>query len=792
MSVLDRKLRREVFRAKGILLAIGAIMTVGVLSYVAMRSLYYDLRGAQQSYYRRCRMADFWLSVKKVPLAELDRAARLAGIRQIHPRIQFYATVDLEDVIKPLNGLVVSLPDEPEPVINGVVMREGGYFTKRRDNEVIVNDKFAQARNVGVGERIDLLLNNRRHPFHVVGTAISSEFAYLASPGSIAPDPAHFGVFYLKRSYAEEIFDMDGAANQVVGLLAPGTAAQRQQRMRQLKRLLEPFGSQRATLRKDQTSHLFVSTEIEGLGVFATILPAIFVSVAALVLNILMTRLADQQRTVIGTLKAIGYSDRQIAAHFLKFGILVGLVGGAAGCVCGYWLSLSIKGIYRQFYEFPSLPTGVYPGTYLVGLAISIACAVAGSWRGARLAMRLQPAAAMRPKPPARGGRIWLERWSAVWNRLSFGWRMALRNVLRNRMRTAVGLFATSMGTSLIVLSLMSMEAMNFMIDFQFNKMLRSDLDLTFESDRSEAALDEARRLPGVQYAEPTLHVPCTFTKGTRSKQGGITGLVHGARLTVPRDLAGDRLTVPQHGLLMTAKMSELLDVEVGQTVLVRPSQGLQRTIRMPVMRIAESYLGTAVYADLDYLSRQVGESRAISGVQLAVAADDAAWRTLYRKLKKTPAIQGLSARSDVMRNLQQALVESQQVSLVMMVGFAGVIFFGSVLNASLVSLAERQREIATLRVLGYGSWQVGMLMLRETMVVTLFGTPLGMLLGWYLYVSMARLYDMEVMRLPIVSAPWIWITTALLAVAFTLAAHLFVQRRIHRMNWLEALQVKE
>ncbi|NIL96838.1 MAG: ABC transporter permease, partial [Planctomycetales bacterium] len=331
MKSLDRKLLRELRRTPGLLLAIASIITVGVMMFVYMRSTFYNLNTAKSQYYAQGRMADFWIDVKKAPRAELNAIGQLSGVTEIRSRIQFFAVVDLPQVAKPLNGLVLSLPDRRTSLINDIHLVRGSYFTEQRDNEVIVNDAFARRRHIQPGDWIHLILNNRRQELFVVGTAISCEFVYSLGPGAFVPDPEHFGVFYLKKTFAEEVFDFDGAANQVVGRLAPQLQDHPEEFLRRAEQLLDPFGVISTIGRKDQASHRFLSDEIRGLGVFATYMPAIFLAVAALILNVLISRLTEQQRTVIGTLKAIGYSNAAIFWHYLKFGVAVGLLGGLLG-----------------------------------------------------------------------------------------------------------------------------------------------------------------------------------------------------------------------------------------------------------------------------------------------------------------------------------------------------------------------------------------------------------------------------------------------------------------------------
>ncbi len=516
MSTLNRKLLRELYHTKGLLLAVTSIIAVGIMCYVSMQSAYHNLAAAKERYYQRCRMADFWIDVKKVPLAEMDAVASLPGITDLQPRIQFAATADLEDRPEPINSLVISLPENRShrPVINDIILDQGDYFTATRNNEVIVNAAFAKAHRIVPGDWIHLLLNDRRQELFVVGTAISSEFAWLIGPGAIIPDPQRFGVFYVKQKYAEDVFDFDGAANQLVGRLAPSIQDNPHEVLRRAENVLEPYGVFSVTPLAQQASHSFLNGDIQGTRSMAIFIPTIFLAVAALVLNVLITRLARQQRTVVGTLKALGYSDGQIFRHFLMYGLVIGVAGGLLGCGLGYLAAMGLIEMFDSYYTFPDLSNEFHWYTNIIGMLVSIACAEVGSIYGAWSMLRLQPAAAMRPEPPARGGAIMLEHIAMLWNRLSSPWRMALRGIFRNRLRTLASLFAAAMGTALLVSGFMMGEAQNYLLDFEFHRTAKNDIEVSFADDQSEDALWEIRSLPAVAVAEPVLGVGCTFIHG--------------------------------------------------------------------------------------------------------------------------------------------------------------------------------------------------------------------------------------------------------------------------------------
>ncbi len=792
MRALDQKLLREFRSHLGMLLAVTSIIAVGVANLVMMTTAYLNLSEAKRLYYAECRMADFSIELKKAPLAELRRLAAMPEVAEIRPRIQQYATVDIDGVAEPLNAQVLSLPDRRRSIINDVVIRQGGYFTDRRDNEVIVNEEFARSHRLHPGQWIRLVLNNRRQELFIVGTAISSEFVYLLNSGAIVPDSKRFGVFYLKQSYMEDVFDFRGSANQVLGRLSVAAHGNPRETLRRAEQTLSDFGVFTTTPLEDQPSNKFLTQEIQGLRSFGFITPCMFLAAAALVLNVLLSRLAQQQRTVIGTLKALGYSNAQLFWHFLKFGLAVGAGGGVLGCALGWWLAMGMTAIYRRFYTFPDLSNHFYWDVHASALLVSVGCAVLGSLHGSRAVLRLRPAQAMRPNPPRHGGPVFLERFGQLWNSLSSAWRMVVRNVLRSRVRTGACIFAAAMGGSLMVNGFMMEASLDHLVDFQFRWIARSDVDLTFKDECGRDALSEAARLPGVDRAEPILNVACTFIQGPYRKKGAVTGLSRNAVLTSPRDTSGRKLRVPSHGLLLSRTLADMLHVERGDTIVFQPITGQRRRIEAPVAGVADSYLGVSVYADIEYLSRLIDEEYALTGVQLATDRNPSHRASLYRELKQMPALQAVNERVNVIRNLEEAVLDNQRIVIVLLVFFAGIVFFGSILNASLVSLAERRREVATLRVLGYGPWEVGSLLLRESMITTVLGALLGMPLGYLLTKFAAVAYASEMFRMPIVASPGLWITTLAFAVFFGLITHVFVQRAIHGMDWLDALKTQE
>ncbi|MDP8217707.1 MAG: FtsX-like permease family protein [Candidatus Theseobacter exili] len=792
VKILDRKLLRDLLRTKGLLIAVIMIVAVGTGSFVGMLSTYDNLLIARTSYYSRCRMADFWIDLKKAPISEIKNLETLKGISELRERISFPVIVDLENSNKPINGLALSMPAGPCSVINNIVMKSGSYFTNDIRDEVIVSDKFALARNIQPGSFINLILNGTKKKLYVAGTAISSEHIYLAPPGGIVDNPLGYGVFYLKREYMEDVFGFHGACNNIVGILTPKARYNSEQVLDNINKSLKDYGVYAATPLKLQFSNLTLSAEMGGLQTMATMFPAMFLSVAALVLNVLMTRITEQQRTIVGTLKALGINNMTIFNHFIKYGLFVGVTGGISGCILGHWIAAWMTVMYKTFFEFPNLLNELYPNTMLIAILISIVFSVIGTLRGVRRIIRLNPAEAMREPTPTSCENILLERWTRLWTNLDFRWQIILRSLFRNKSRTLIGIVAAAIGSSMVVLAFGFVNSMDEMIEFQFSKVMLSDYNLSLKDDLNYGAFIESKKLPGISHAEPIFNVPCTFINKNYHKKGMISGLISGAKLTIPRRANGDSVPIPPVGLLMTKRMAQHLDISEGQTVSFVPVRGERKTYEAKVVSIIDSMIGLSVYADFHYLNYLLGETSAVSDIQLKSNQTPEQKISFFKQLKTIPNIQSIDEIKVQKKIVTKQFTGAMQGTAFMMIMFAAVIFFGSILNGTLISIAERHREIATFRVLGYQAMEVGTIFLRENIVVNMIGTIAGLPLGYWLLVGMMSQFCNDAYSMPSVVYPSTWLWTIILAMLFVLGAHWIVQKDISKMDWSQALSMKE
>jgi putative ABC transport system permease protein len=790
--VLWAKLRRDLLHRAGPLLVLVGVIAVGVAVFVSMASVWRDLDGARAAYYRDARVADFWVDVRRAPAAIVERVRGLPNVRGARGRVRESVMLTLPGRPQPVPGTAISMPGSRRPVLNDLHLRRGGWFSGRGGGEVILNDAFARANGLAPGDRIAMLLAGRRHEVLVVGTAMSPEFVYLIPPGGgLAPDPERFGVLYLPERFLQRASGFDGAWNELVGVFHDAGPAAVRNTLERVARTLDPYGVTFTTPGSEQASVRFLRDELEGLRIQSRVMPLLFLGVGALVLSVLMARMVASQRVIVGTLRAVGYSRAALTAHYAAHGLVVGALGAAVGIGLGIWLQRGMVALYAQFYALPDLVARPRTDLVLLGAGLSVAFALAGTVRGVLRATALEPADAMRPPPPERGGRIWPERIAPLWRLTGFRLRLVVRTVFRNPFRSGVSVLAAAIATALLFSAFSGSDALDMLMRHEFERVMHQDVTVSLRDPEAAAARRELARLPGVLAVEPQLLVAAELTRGARTKRVGVLGLAAGGRLFTPLDAGGRPVVVPERGLVLAAKLAEILDVVPGDTLRLRPLAGRRTETRALVAATVDTYLGLAAYADSRYLARLLGEHGSANAL-LARTAGGGVSPALVDALAERPAVIGVDERRRALRQLEETFGETMGLMVGLFVLVAGLMAAGSVLNGTLISLAERRREVGTLRVLGYAPLDVARLFVGESVALNAVGIVLGLAGGVALARALSRLYSTELYRFPAVVLPESLALTAALMALFVGLAQLAVLRAVYRLDWASVLNVKE
>ncbi len=788
MSALGRKLVRDLRHMRGPLVAIGLMAASGVAVFVAMRSMHGYLRGTQERYYDQYRFARVFAHVTRAPTSGAARLAALPGVDAVEPRVVFDVSLDVPGLPEPAIGRLVSVPEGAQPRLNQLYLRRGRLVSRERADEVVVSEAFARANGLEIGDAFAAVLNGRWQRLRVVGWALSPEFIYEIRGGTdIFPDNRRFGVIWMGRRALEAAFGMRGAFNDVTLTLARG--AIEADVIATVDRELARYGGVGAYGRDDHVSHRFVTDEIQETSVTSVVIPAIFLGVTAFLLHVVITRLVGTQRDQIAVLKAFGYPNVTVGRHYLLLALAPVALGVVLGAGLGIWFAVELAGVYARFFQFPVIRYAQDPGVVVLAAAIALGAALVGGIGAVARAVALPPAAAMRPEAPARYRQGLAERLGLA-RRVALPTRMIMRSLERRPVKAALGLAGIAFAAGIIVTGGYAFDAVDYMKELQFHEVQREDMTVLFQYPRSVGARHALARLPGVAAVEPFRIAPVRLRHGPRAERTALLGLDSAAVLHRVVDRKRRRHAVPERGLLLTTMLGERLGVGPGDTVRVEVLEGRRPVRHVAVAGLVDEVVGMTAYADLAATNRLVGEGRVISGAWLAVDHD--ARDALYGTIKRLASVSGATVRETALVGFERTIAESFRISLTMIIAFACLIAAGIVYNGARVSLSERGRELASLRVLGFTRGEVARMLLGEHAWLTACAIPAGLAIGFGFSWLVAERFGTELFRVPLVVSARTYLFAVAVVVAAAALSALAVRRRLDRLDLVAVLKTRE
>lgn len=787
MSALNLKLLRELWRLRGQVASIALVVAAGIMSIVTMRGSYESLVTAQQQFYRESRFADVWVSLVRAPENIKATLESIEGVDAADTRVTFLATLDLDDSGIPARGRFISLPETGRPELNDIMLRRGRYIVSGASDEVIISENFAVARDYRPGDLIRVIINGRSRDLEVVGIAISPEHSYAVPPGAIYPEDERYGIFWASRETLGPAFNMDGAFNEAVLTLTPD--ANIDGVIDSVDDVLKPYGGLGAYPRKDQPSHLILQAELDQNRVTGAIIPVIFLGVAVFLLYLVLGRLISTQRGEIAVLKAFGYTDWEVGRHFLMFAVVAVLLGGFLGTVGGIQLGGIYIEMYAQYFNLPNLQYLPSTGLLLFSFFSCVVGAFAGAMAAVRRAVLLPPAEAMRPEAPVRFKPGIVER-LGVARLLGATGSMILRNVVRKPVQALFSSLGVALSVAILTIGFFMFDSVYHMMDLQFRQIQREDLALTFREILPEPVRYDLGNLQGVSRVETYRMVPARLRFGHREDEVVLQGMELDGELRRIINADSREVPVPATGVVLSAMLAERLAVNTGDELIVEMLEGKRRTTSLLVSGVIEDFLGLSAYMSKQALWQLSGEANVISGAFLAV--DELSLDDIHRQLKQIPAVTGVASPATMLQSFEDQLAEGILIAAGFLLGFASIIAVGVIYNAARISLSERGRELASLRVMGFHRREVAWLLLGEQGMITLLAIPLGWLIGYSLSYALAAGLETDIYRIPFVTQPRTYLLSAVLIVLAAIASGWVVRRRLDRIDLVEVLKTRE
>lgn len=765
-NALRRKLFRDMWQNRLQFLAVILLCALGSWVFSGLDASWRMLETSAQTYFEEQNLADLWVTRSPVDRNALTRMRSVRGVADAQARLSVELTVDL-----PHEPTLLVQGYEEAVRINRPLLQSGETLLESDLRGCLLDERFAQANGLSPGDRLTLLVGGQPYTYTIRGLCLSAEYLSLAK--SATPDPLNYG-FVILNAASLPLLSPNGA----VLTLAPEADTQA------VKEALEALYPEALVIGRDaQSAVKSIQMDVDMFRNLSYVFPLLAFAVAAMIVLTTVSRMLENQRIQMGTLKALGYRDGQLRRHYLSYAFYPSLVGSFLGLFVGRWTIpwvLWNMEIARHVFPYRlNAPVSAAQWT-VCGLGVVLSCLIClFTYRNSA---REQTAALLRPKPPRAGRKLLLERWKGLWNRMGFNAKMVMRNLMRNKARTIMSLMGVLCCNMLIITSLGLQDSVAYFVGKYYFGTLRYDVraDLTQDAGQVEAYRKrvEAGRLEGV------MDVALSARGNGNALATLLTVLEDDQRLI---NLGKDEtwIPLPAHGAMLSQKLAETLGVKVGDALeLCVP--GDPDPLRTWVSGIAEVTIGQTVY-----MSRSAWEEISDAGFKPTALLVWQPTQESMRYLSDLGELESFSYPTEENEDTLQIL-NSMMGAFSLMSGAALGLAFVVLYNMGILNFTERTREYATLKVLGYHQKEIRRLMRAENNLMTLLGVLLGIGPGWWLVGMVFRSCERDNMVF-VYTVKGVSVLVACAATcAFSYLVSWFLTRKVRAIDMVEALKSVE
>ncbi|MFO0557956.1 MAG: FtsX-like permease family protein [Polyangiales bacterium] len=787
MSALDRKLLRDIAALKGQVLTIALVVAFGVAVYISFGSAKLSLLSGTDEFYRQQRFSDVFAEIERAPDSMRERLERLPGVANVETRTTAAALVPMPNMVEPAVGRAHSIPDFGEAALDAPFVLEGRLPEPGRDDEVLINDAFAESHRLHAGDRLTAIIGGTQRTLRISGLATAPNYLVAMSTELSSMGNERFVAMWMRRSALAPLARMQGGFNDVGVRLQRGADPYVTQAA--LDRELGRYGARGARRRSDHPSHKMLTQEMQQLDGSATVLPAMFLGVAAFLVNVVLGRLVRLQRGQVAMLKAVGYTDRRIALHYLEMVVLIVALGVVGGALLGRVMAEWYVNLYREYFRIPHLAVRIDAKLLVQASVLSFGSGIAGTFAAVRGVAKLAPAQAMQPEPPAKYGDRALDRASTL-GLLGPSARMIAREILRRPLRVALSSLGIAMATAILLAGRAMFDALPALERLIFHDMMRESVAVRLTRPVAPSDLSVLRTIPGVFHSEWQRTIPVRMRAGSRTKDSSLVGHPAGADLRRILDARGRAVEPVRGAVLLTRPLAGLLNVRIGDRISVELLEGERSRRELTVGGFTDEPFGLQGHMLLEDLWQSLGQGPSVDTALLVV--DPREESNVVRRIVRMPGVAGISSSRSAIERFREQSGKSMGATGFILVLFAGSIAAGVVYNNARVALAMRERDLATLRVLGMSRADVSRILLGEMAVQVALGIPPGLWLGKLLADAAMTMTDPDMYRLPLSVEPFTYVYASVVTMIAALLSALVVRRRVDQLDLVAVLKTRE
>ena len=793
--MLMKKMIRDMLSNKGSYLACLLLITLGLMIFMGFSIANDNLQLGKDTLYEEQTFAHGFAEVESMLKRDVANLADIEGVDKVSGRLVKEVRVYEEDQEESVYLRLFSQNlDDPKRINNYMV--ENGRELEEGEKFALLDGSFFSENELQRGDELEVIHGGQLQEITVGGVGLSPEIVYLIqSADQIYPDPERFGAGLLSLETMWEIIpEMEGRVNDLVFTLEPGADYHRVEE--KLEQELEPYGLIEIYPREDHYSHFILVEEIEVIELMGTFLPILFLGVAGFIIFILLKRLVEQQRTHIGILKALGYNNREILFHYLSFSLTLAIVGGFLGCLLGMWMANPLSEMLYEFFMLPEIYAGFSLSYLFLGMLLAVLVLSFAGYQGCKAALQLSPAEAMQPPAPPSGRKTILEKLTFFTRMLTVQGKMAIRNLGRSRSRSAFMFLGIAISCAIVIFTWsLAFEAMPAFLFHQYEYVETYEARINFTDPLPRrSAIQEVKSLPQARRVEPLTELPVNLSYRWRDEDVALLGLDRDSRLYNILDADGNRLTPPTDGVIIAERIADNLEVQEGDLLEIDSPYFNDKT-HVEVVKIIPQYIGMNAFMEIsavDELARQEpfttslmveGSHDTEQGEDIAAALNDH-----YGESENVAGIDGWESLTQTLYDMMES--EGAIMRLFVVIGL--IFSFTIIYISSFIILSERNRELASMRVLGMTSQEVLSVITFEQWFLSIFAVIAGIPLAQMIQEAFAQEMTTDMYAFP----PSMSIESILIGVLATAASIWVAQRfalyKVKQLDLVEVLKSRE
>ncbi|TVX93377.1 ABC transporter permease [Paenibacillus agilis] len=774
MKLFSKSLR-DIKQSIGQFIAFVLVIAVGAFFYAGLVTLSSNLDAYTKAYFKEHNLSDLHVNYEQISPQDVERLRQVDGINKLEGRYTLHATQTFEGLKSTLK--IHSIP--VDNAINTSKLIEGSIPTQK--DEILLDSHYAKEHQYKVGDQIQINVNDKNMTFTISGLGENVEYAKK----NAIQDHKSFGVAYLTEMaipqiaggfYYNEIL-IDAEEGYDIEKLSQSIEAQSKELS---------YVSQMSKERMFSYSQL--QQTIHNNNLMSKVIPLVLFIIEAIILFLTMSRIIDSQRNQVGIMKALGIKNRNIMLHYMGYPVLVGIIGSILGCILAANVFIPmIRASNAKAYALPDIMFSLSFTSVIPPILFSSAFGILSCYLSGRAILKERAAQAMRPKPPKKMKKLLIERIPGLWSHISYNYKIILRNIFLNKSKAIASSVGVIVSTVLLITAFGTMTSLQKVAD-QIEEVNTYELRVDYKKGSS---LDTLQLPAGIKSSYDLSNIPVEFIKGDTKQNAALVVTEKDNNLIHFFDENAKRIVLEDGGVLVPKSYADNYKIALGDTIQIKFTEPeyANKTIEMKVVQISNQYSNPSFYSTPAYLdSFGVKYNPSSLVVETSGTAELASVRTFFEQDQQVDAI----ADKEDLKASAQYILKQNSFIFIMFIICAVVLSFGAIYTISSINIYERNRELATLKVLGYPKFKINRLIFFENIILTSFAIIIALPISGYMYSLVVKSLSSAHQQIPNQLSLFVMLIAVILAFVLTILSSLMLRRKVTRINMIESLKSVE